>query len=377
MADDYTQNFQPVGVPAAGDDDNAALSNLPGMSEYYQMQLDQDTQKLTDLPAQYKPQQFDQQAPQRDVQGVMSVAPLLIGLTALGGKFAKMNGRTMLAATNGMTKGLMQGNEQAYQDSRKRYDDAYQKWLDKFTQQNKLYDEMRNVYKGRIDADLRALEFARKATGDDHKVDMDSFKNWLQEKQYGLKLSQLSETTRHDKASEVIATERNNRAQNVTNAKTAANQKALADVGTEIDDLVSKIQVDPYAVGGAGYLARGWETAKTATGVGDQTAPAHVIQTAMSALLLKVPKLLTGSSKSAKDERERVNQIADAMRLGVTGPIAVQKLQELKSILNAAAQSQAEEPDDHGYVVGKTYTDAQGRKATYSGNGQWQALTTP
>ena len=98
----------------------------------------------------------------------------------------------------------------------------------------------------------------------------------------------------------------------------------------------------------------------------------------MQALMTKLPKLLTGSSKSAKDERDRVDQIANALKLGSTAPIAIGKLNELKSILQGQRTVVgADEPDSMGFIVGKDYTDAKGRTATYLGEGQWQTQPAP
>lgn len=345
--------------------------------------LDADTQAFADLPKQYPVEPFNpndeasQQEPTRNM-GVMSTMPYLIGLAALGGKAAGLHAKTMLGGVNGMVQGVIQGNEKAYADSKKKYDDAYQRWLDKFTQQQKLYTEMRQVYKGRIDADMKALEFARKATNDatthSDKVTQQDFLKWKQEQDYALKLQDLNAKIDHNKATEDIAREKVARAKAAAAKKQAEHTQALDGAISEIDDLVAQIQQNPDVTGARGYLTRGMETAKTATGMGDQSdVHAHQFQSAMQALMTKLPKLLTGSSKSAKDERERVDQIANALALGSTGPIAIGKLNELKSILQGQRTVVgSDEPDSLGFVQGKEYTDAKGRTATYLGDGQWQ-----
>ncbi len=202
--------------------------SLPDMSAQYQQQLDEDTKALQNLPGQFQAQPFDPSAamapkpgePQRGY-GIMSVAPYLIGLSALGGKVAGLHAKTMLGATNGMVKGLIQGSDQAYKDSKARYDQAYQQWLDQFNQQKKIYDEMRQVYKGRVDADLRALEFARKATGDAHKVTQDDVKNWYESQRIANDFKKTNEQVNHDRAMEEI---------DRTKAE-AAKQKAAAAQG--------------------------------------------------------------------------------------------------------------------------------------------------
>jgi len=350
--------------------DNELISQMQG-------ELDTDTKALGDLAKENKPEPFNQPEPQRNM-GIMSTMPFLVGLAALGGKAGGLHAKTMLGGVNGMVGGLIKGNEQAYQDNRKKYDDAYQRWLDKFTQQQRLYTEMRQVYKGRIDADIKALEFARRATGDAHKVDQDTFKNWMQEQEYARKLKETTEKIDHNRATETIAREKIQRAQQVAAKKASDKEKAVDGSITEIDNLIAQLKQNPDVAGARGYVTRGLETAKTATGIGDQTdVHAHQFQTAMESLMTQLPKLLTGSSKSAKDERERVDRIANALKLGSTGPIAIGKLEELKTILQAAKTQDASEPDEHGFVVGKEYTNPKGQRATYMGDGQWQTMPAP
>jgi hypothetical protein len=336
-----------------------------------QGELDTDTKQLTDLATENKPEPFTEQPPQRDM-GVMALSPYLIGIAALGGKVAGIHAKTMLSAVNGMTEGMIKGSEQKYQDSRKSYDDAYQRWYDKFSMQQKLYAEMRQVYKGRIDADLKALEFARKATGDAHKVDMDEFKKWEQTQEYARKLADTNSQIDHRKNEEQISREKIERAKQVAAQKQAQKTQAADGAVSEIDALIEMLQQNPDVAGARGYVTRGLETAHTATGIGTQDTHAHNFQSRMEALMTQLPKILTGSSKSAKDERERVDRIANALKLGSTGPIAIGKLNELKSILQQQRSTSANEPDEHGFIVGKDYKNPKGQTATYLGDGQWQ-----
>ncbi len=187
-------------------------SHLQDFIKQYQGELDTDTQGLKDLTQQGKPEEFTQKPPERN-NSIMSVAPYLIGLAALGGKMTGLHATTMLGATNGMVKGLIQGNEQAYKDQKQKYDEAYQRWLDKWSQQQKIYNEMRQVYKGRIDADLKALQFARQVMGDNAKVTQNDVKNYQNSQSIADKFQKTNETIRHDKAIEHIQTEAEQRKQ--------------------------------------------------------------------------------------------------------------------------------------------------------------------
>lgn len=115
--------------------------------------------------------------------------------------------------------------------------------------------------------------------------------------------------------------------------KAAAGQQQLRnDALNDIDGLINQIKSNPGVIGAKGFVSRAKELAATTTGVGDQGTPANTYQTAVNSLTLKLPKVLTGASKSAKDERARVDKIVGE-GLGNSSTIALNKLQELKSIL--------------------------------------------
>lgn len=104
------------------------------------------------------------------------------------------------------------------------------------------------------------------------------------------------------------------------------------DVVNDIDGLIKQIQSNPGIIGAKGYVSRAKELVSTTTGVGDQSTPANTYQAGINALTLKLPKALTGASKSAKDERAKVDKIVGE-GLGNNATIALNKLNELKSIL--------------------------------------------
>lgn len=172
-------------APPADTSPSGAGPDASAISNYYQGQLNQDTAALADLAKQDKPPDFVPPGPEgqpgapQHQPGITSVAPLLIGLTALAGKAAGLHATTMLGATNGMVEGLIKGNEQKYRDQKQAYDTAYQAYRDKWDQQQKIFNEMRQVYKGRVDADLKALQFARQVTHDNSTVTDRDVKNHL------------------------------------------------------------------------------------------------------------------------------------------------------------------------------------------------------
>lgn len=113
-------------------------------------------------------------------------------------------------------------------------------------------------------------------------------------------------------------------------AAAASKEAALG----EIDDLIATLKKDPSVAGARGYIGRGLETAKTGTGIGSQETTANEFETAMELFLLRLPKI----AGSNRESQGRVDKIASALKLGMTGPIAVDKLKELKRILSGGEQ---------------------------------------
>lgn len=103
---------------------------------------------------------------------------------------------------------------------------------------------------------------------------------------------------------------------------------------SEIDDLITTLKKDPSVAGARGFVSRVGETVKTTTGEGSQKTPANEFQTAMELFLLRLPKI----AGSNRESQGRVDKIASALKLGVTAPIAVGKLEELKRVLSGGEQ---------------------------------------
>ena len=89
----------------------------------------------------------------------------------------------------------------------------------------------------------------------------------------------------------------------------------------------------------------------------------------LRAIKIQLPKLLTGSSKSAQDERAKVEKILGGDTFGSTVPITRQQLQDVLKIIQ---QRKAELPGEEGtigsqYSVGQTVTGPDGRKYKITG----------
>ena len=81
----------------------------------------------------------------------------------------------------------------------------------------------------------------------------------------------------------------------------------------------------------------------------------------------RLPKLLTNTSKSSKDERERVDQIARGLHMGDTPQNTISSLKQLKQLLAEAgakepSASDGGAPSESKVIDGKTYNKI---------NGQW------
>jgi hypothetical protein len=282
-------------------------------------------------------------APTRNTK-IMDLAPLMIGLTAIGGRATGLHAKTMLAATNGMVQGLLQGSEQQFNDAQAKYEQARKKILDLHTLRQQYYQTLYQAYGDQANAKERAIKASRDLVNDGFKHDIDVVKanaqadkimNDLQTKSQGLDLKalQIQVSQMKEKAQEAHWDKQDKVAEEKVTEKSKAGKEAQSDILNDISALEKEMEANSGMTGAAGWVNRKLEVGKTMTGMGDQTAPANRFQARVNALLLKVPKALTGSSKSAKDERERVNDIANVLNMGTTGPIAKQKLEELKDIV--------------------------------------------
>lgn len=223
--------------------DATSLGDLAPLERQYQSQLEQDTGALEQLGKQEQSTQTPSpQVPQQPNFEAMKAAPFLIGLAALGGHVSGVHARTMLGATNGMLQGLRQGSAQAYQEAQQKYEQEYRQWLDKSNQERKLFDEMRQVFKGRIDADLRALQFARQAMGDQHKVTSDDLKNFYNSQTMADKFQRTQETIRHDKDLEYLRQEEIDRQKATDAQKSAASAaKQQAGLGNRMEVMLDRV----------------------------------------------------------------------------------------------------------------------------------------
>src|ERR1700691_2797628 len=88
---------------------------------------------------------FQGQPPQQDAHLLGGLFPLL-AIGAFAGKATKLDASAMLGASIGMTKGYLDGKQEVYEESKAKFDAAYQQFKDRLAQQDKVYQEMREAY---------------------------------------------------------------------------------------------------------------------------------------------------------------------------------------------------------------------------------------
>jgi hypothetical protein len=177
MADpttDAAPEPDPSGLQAALARSSDAFGNISFTPEEYQTVKSDLFQNLGEEKAVLGKEEenlstpFAEKPPTEDPHLLGGLFPML-AIGALGGKAAKLNASAMLGANIGMVQGYLSGKEDVYQDNLAKWKAQYQAFKDRQDQQDKIYKEMREAYKGRIDADIKALQFARQVTGDEAK----------------------------------------------------------------------------------------------------------------------------------------------------------------------------------------------------------------
>lgn len=124
----------------------------------------------------------------------------------------------------------------------------------------------------------------------------------------------------------------------------AANAKAAAKVEGEKQDyqgavemlegLKGKIETTPGMTGVAGMGNRALETLGTMLpGSAGISTPASDFESALEEARLELPKKLTGSSKSAKDERQRIEKVLKGLKITDTDATTLNAINQLEDML--------------------------------------------
>lgn len=148
----------------------------------------------------------------------------------------------------------------------------------------------------------------------------------------------MAETKRHNEEVEALAKARLNGA---GQKSVDALDSALDQIGGIEGQLVAagekKSGTTLGVTGIGGWLNRQKETVTTLLGADSET-PASDFQSALDTLKLELPKLLTGSSKSALDERAKIDTILRGLGPGDTAQKTWNAIQQVKGILERRKQ---------------------------------------
>lgn len=377
---------QPPGMDLSGLDQfrppqmgdlNANVTGAEASRERAQTNLDTE---IADQPPSPQPEAFNQPAPQRNIGPLMQMSPWLIALSIMGGSRTKLSANNMLAATSGMINGLVSGDDQRYQDAYEKWQAEHKQFVELQKQKWDVYREMVKVYKDRIDGKERALQVAEAAVRDARKDRADSMSSYLQTVRASLALrdearkwAALDEQIRSHKANENIKATTAAEKTTKTNEKAQQRQGQLKEANDLIDQLVSTLDQQKKGpglgvTGLGGMVRRGAETAANITGISDSTT-AHDFETKLSDLQLIVAPILA-SSRTAKDQRDKIEKVARGLKPGDTTQSTRSALLSLKQQLNGlqpAPEAPAGGDGEHGKVV-KTGT-YQGRKVVQYADG--------
>jgi len=97
-------------------------------------------------------------------------SPLLMILTTLGGKAMGMNANGMLGAMKGQLDAAAQNNKDAYEQAYKQWEDHWSVIKENQAIKDKAYEQSLKWYKGRVDAPIKAAEFAESIAGEGEKM---------------------------------------------------------------------------------------------------------------------------------------------------------------------------------------------------------------
>lgn len=299
--------------------------------------------ELNGMPQQDQPPPV----PKDQINKVMSGAPFMLAIAALGGKVGKIHGISMLKAMGGMTQGLLKGDDEAYKNSMEQYSAQMQQYQQAQETKWRNYEMFREALKDVAGGKQQALQMAYQSVGDDRQVTKDSLDTELKLKEYGQKAMQWGETLRMDSAKMAnMASEEKARAQAATDRETAERDKvtkakeaagtSAENVGNALDmtnDLIKKIQNGHMMTGLGGKAHSLEETVGGSLGFDTGTAK-HDYDAELAAVRLKMAGILKekGTRDSAYN-RAQIEKIIPGLEYGQNDKTVLSNLQAASKIL--------------------------------------------
>lgn len=222
--------------------------------------------------------------------------------------------------------------------------------------------EMEDLQLRRQEAGQKAQEYSQKI--EEGKEKQDIFAQWRKENP-NAKADELAAARARIfdpsvAAAQVRASETATKAQQ--NVDQAVNQ---------VDELIDMIESsgnkkEPSITGISGMGRRVLETVETMVPSGaDMATPASDFQSKISALKLQLPKLLTGTSKSATDERNKIDTILRGTSAGDTQVKTINALKQVRTILQEKAKHTEE--SEQQYSIGAEVMSPDGKKMRITG----------
>ena len=158
-----------------------------------------------------------------------------------------------------------------------------------------------------------------------------------------------------------------------------ASARAARGTGRGLNKMIRRLPI----TGVGGYVRRFDET--IAQNVWDSEEDgAKQFRASIQTLRTMAPKLITGSARSAKDEREMTKDIVPGLEPGASETSTLRALDKLDALLHGtlgtdrepgrSGPTAAQKAQDGQFQTGVTYTNPKGQKAIYRGNGQWEEL---
>jgi len=312
--------------------------------------------------------------PVNHMQEVMKGAPMLMILTAIGGQLTRSSGMAMLSGMTGMMNGLTAGSRQQYEDAYKDFRTNYEQQRDRMALMQRIYDQRLDAYKGRADAAQLAAKAAHDAIGDITQQEQNLISNFKTQQNIQLQLDKLAEQAQNHRdmmdVRQQLADIQQQRADTYrTKQENAAGaqkqQQAIEDSLRQIDDLLAIQDEHSMVTGAGGFVRRMGEVGETIF-TDSADIPAHKYQSGMDSLMAILPQAMSIKGQLRKDQQAHLEEAFNTLKAGATGAVAREKLQTLRDILSKQSTV-------YKYEVGKTYKDANGKKAVYKGNGEWES----
>jgi hypothetical protein len=149
------------------------------------------------------------------------------------------------------------------------------------------------------------------------------------------------------------------------------NKGNYEEASSMIDDLIAKVKKGG-GMGVTGLAGMGERVAETVAtvlpGTGNLPTPASDFESQLDTVKLELPKLLTGTSKSAADERAKISSILRGVGPGDTQQKTINSLKQVKAIFDKRrGEKQDDEDEGSQYSVGDVVTAPDGTKKKITG----------